>query len=126
MEKDEIRWEEYRTQDAEMIYVGYGVVSRILQGTVDAARERGIKAGLLRPISLWPFPSEALRAVCAKAKLCMVVELSTGQMVEDVRLAASDLVPIRFYGRAGGSLPSTDELLEETAAHWNSLAGVTA
>ncbi len=126
MEKAEVRWEEYRTEDAELIYVGYGVVSRILQGVVDEARERGIKAGLLRPITLWPFPSEALRAVCAQAKICLTVELSTGQMIEDVRLAVSDLLPVHFYGRAGGVLPSTEELLEETTNLWTSRVGVTA
>jgi pyruvate/2-oxoacid:ferredoxin oxidoreductase alpha subunit len=113
MAKNEVRWEEYRTEDAELIFVGYGVVSRILHGVVDAARDEGIKAGLVRPITLWPFPSEALRAVCERAKLCLAVELSTGQMVEDVRLAVSDLVPVKFYGRAGGVLPSAEEILAE-------------
>ena len=113
MTVEELRWEEYRTEDAEIILVGYGVVSRILQGAVDAAREKGLKVGLLRPITLWPYPSEPLRAVCSRAKLCVAVELSTGQMVEDVRLAVSDLVPIDFMGRAGGVLPSADEVLEQ-------------
>jgi pyruvate/2-oxoacid:ferredoxin oxidoreductase alpha subunit len=109
----EIRWEEYRLDDAEIVLVGYGIVSRILKGVVDAGRRHGLKLGLLRPVSVWPFPSEALRAACHDARTCMVVELSTGQMVEDVRLAVADLVPIWFLGRAGGNLPTVEDVLEE-------------
>ncbi len=126
MEQEEVRWEEYRTEDAELLLVGYGVISRVLQGVVDAVRQRGIKAGLLRPITLWPFPSEALRAVAAGARQALVVELSTGQMVEDVRLAISDLVPVRFYGRAGGVVPSAEELIEEIESIMKEKAGVSA
>jgi len=109
----EVRWEEDRTEDAEIVLVGYGVVSRILRGVVDTARAEGIKVGLIRPITLWPFPSEALRAVCRRAQQALVVELSTGQMVEDVRLAVSDLLPIAFLGHAGGVLPTEEEIMDE-------------
>lgn len=118
---NETRWEEIGLQDADVVLVGYGVVSRILQGVVEEARRDGLKVGLLRPITLWPFPSEALRAACAKAKVALAVELSTGQMVEDVRLAVSDLVPVRFYGRAGGVLPTTEELLDEVRSIWRAV-----
>jgi pyruvate/2-oxoacid:ferredoxin oxidoreductase alpha subunit len=126
MARNEVRWEEYRTEDAEMVLVGYGVISRILQGVVDAARKEGHKVGLLRPITLWPFPSEALRAVCSRAKVCCTVELSTGQMVEDVRLAVSDLVPVKFYGRAGGVIPSEEEILAATRSIMSELEGAVA
>ncbi len=126
IEENEIRWQEYRTEDADMLLVGYGVVSRVLQGVVDAVRERGIKAGLLRPITLWPFPNEALRALASRSRMALVVEMSTGQMVEDVRLAISDLVPVKFYGRAGGVVPSVEELVEEIEIISKEKAGVTA
>ncbi len=109
----ETRWEEYRTDDAEIVLVGYGIVSRILKGVVDAGREQGIKLGLVRPITLWPFPVDALRAAVEGSDACMVVEMSTGQMVEDVRLSVGDLAPVWFYGRAGGNVPAEEDILEE-------------
>lgn len=109
----ETRWEEYKVDDAEIVLVGYGIVSRILKGVVDLGRKQGLRLGLLRPITLWPFPSDALRAAVVGRKACMAVELSTGQMVEDVRLAVSDLAPVWFFGRAGGNIPSVEEILEE-------------
>jgi 2-oxoisovalerate ferredoxin oxidoreductase alpha subunit len=112
----ETRWEEYKVDDAEIILTGYGIVSRILKGVVDLGRKQGLKLGLIRPITLFPFPDEAMRAVVRGKQACMVVELSTGQYVEDVRLAVSDLVPVWFYGRAGGNLPSVEEILEEVIA----------
>jgi pyruvate/2-oxoacid:ferredoxin oxidoreductase alpha subunit len=112
----EKRWEEYMVEDADIILTGYGIVSRILKGVVDMGRKQGLKLGLLRPITLFPFPDEALRAVVRGKQACMAVELSTGQYVEDVRLAVSDLAPVWFYGRAGGSLPSVEEILEEVVA----------
>ncbi|RKZ08139.1 3-methyl-2-oxobutanoate dehydrogenase subunit beta, partial [bacterium] len=113
----EVRWEEYKVEDADIILTGYGIVSRILKGVVDRGRKQGLKLGLIRPITLFPFPDEAMRAVVRGKKACMVVELSTGQYVEDVRLAVSDLAPVWFYGRAGGNLPSVEEILEEIIAH---------
>lgn len=109
----ETRWEEYRLDDAEIVVVGYGVVSRILHGVVDQARNEGLRIGLLRPISLWPFPSTVLHAAAERAQSVLVVEMSTGQMVEDVRLAAADVAPIHFYGRAGGNIPGEAELMAE-------------
>jgi pyruvate/2-oxoacid:ferredoxin oxidoreductase alpha subunit len=111
----ETRWEEYLTEDAELIVVGYGIVSRVLRSAVDEARRQGIKAGLFRPITLWPFASRAIAAASLRAEKVLVVELSNGQMVEDVRLALNGQRPVEFYGRVGGNVPSVEELLEKIA-----------
>jgi pyruvate/2-oxoacid:ferredoxin oxidoreductase alpha subunit len=112
---DEVLYEEYRTEDADLIVVAYGVVSRIVYSTVDQAREQGLKVGLLRPITLWPFPSEPLAKLAESAAMFLAVELSTGQMVEDVRLAVCGKAPVHFYGRCGGMVPGSEELLAEYA-----------
>ncbi len=122
----ETTWEEYRTEDADLVLVGYGIVSRILRGVVDAGRRKGLKLGLVRPITLWPFPTAALRNACSGAKACMVVELSTGQMVEDVRLALEGMVPVWFLGRAGGNLPSVEDVLEEVESRWSEIGSGVA
>jgi pyruvate/2-oxoacid:ferredoxin oxidoreductase alpha subunit len=116
VERQERRWECYRTEDAEVLLVGYGIVSRVLRTTVDLARQHGVKAGLFRPISLWPFPSEALANAAKNVSRVMAVELSTGQMVEDVRLAINGKKPVDFYGRAGGNVPSAEECQAELFA----------
>jgi len=110
---DEVLYEEYRTDDADLVIVAYGVVSRIVYSTVDAAREAGMKVGLLRPITLWPFPSEVIGRLAERVQSFMAVELSTGQMVEDVQLAVNGKAPVHFYGRCGGVVPSGVELLEQ-------------
>ncbi|HEX4786545.1 MAG TPA: 3-methyl-2-oxobutanoate dehydrogenase subunit VorB [Candidatus Sulfotelmatobacter sp.] len=107
----ETRWEEYRTDDAEVIVVGYGIVSRVLRSAVDEARKHGLKVGLFRPVSLWPFPSKELASTALRAEKFLVVELSNGQMVEDVRLALDGKRPVEFYGRGGGNVPAVEELL---------------
>lgn len=117
IEEAETRWEEYKIDDADIVLVGYGIVSRILKGVVDAGRKQGIKLGLIRPITLWPFPTDALRAAVRGKDACMVVEMSTGQMVEDVRLTVQDLAPVWFYGRAGGNVPSVEDILEEVVVN---------
>jgi pyruvate/2-oxoacid:ferredoxin oxidoreductase alpha subunit len=109
----ETRHELYRTEDAEILLVGYGIVARVLRSAVDQARAQGIRAGLFRPITLWPFPSLALASTAANCRTVLVVELSTGQMVEDVRLAANGKVPVEFYGRVGGNVPSVEEIHHE-------------
>jgi 2-oxoisovalerate ferredoxin oxidoreductase alpha subunit len=103
----------YRTGGAELIVVGHGIVARILKTVVDRAREMGIAVGLIRPITLWPFPSRELAEEAEFAKSFLVVELSNGQMVDDVRLAVDGRRPVRFYGRMGGMVPTTDELLAQ-------------
>jgi len=106
--------EAYRTEDAEVILVGYGIVSRILRSAVDQGRARGVKLGLFRPVSLWPFPQRELELL-ATEKSFFVCELSWGQMVEDVRLAVGTHTPLKFYGRKGGMVPTAEEILHEVA-----------
>lgn len=113
IKKTEIRFEEYRVEDAERVVIGYGIVSRILKSAVDLAREKGIKVGLLRPITLFPFPTPQIAALAKRVKELLVVEMSTGQMIEDVRLATRDAIPIHFYGRYGGNVPTDREILEQ-------------
>ena len=110
---NEVLYEEYKTEDADLIVVAYGVVSRIVYSTVDMAREQGLKVGLLRPITLWPFPTEIIAKLANTASRFLAVELSTGQMIEDVQLAVNGKVPVHFYGRCGGVVPGSKELLDE-------------
>jgi pyruvate/2-oxoacid:ferredoxin oxidoreductase alpha subunit len=113
-EREEARCEHVATEDAEVVLVGYGVVARILKAVVEQARAEGLRVGLLRPISLYPFPSAALRTLARQARVFLTVEMSTGQMVEDVRLALNGAKPVEFYGRCGGNVPSAEELLRVT------------
>jgi len=106
----EQRHELYQAKDAEVLLVGYGIVSRVLRSAVEKARREGLRVGLFRPITLWPFPEKALAAAAARAKKVLVVELSNGQMLEDVRLALNGNVPVEFYGRVGGNVPTVEEL----------------
>lgn len=106
----ETRYELYECDDAEVLLVGYGITSRVLRSAVEAARRNGLKAGLFRPITLWPFPSKELAQAAAKVEKVLVVELSNGQMVEDVRLAVNGRVPVEFFGRTGGNVPSVEEV----------------
>ncbi len=110
---NEVMFEEYLTEDADLVVVAYGVVSRIVYSTVDLARKQGLKVGLLRPITLWPFPTDAIVKLADTASRFLAVELSTGQMVEDVRLAVNGKVPVHFYGRCGGVVPGSNELVAE-------------
>jgi len=109
----EARHELYRAEDPEVLLVGYGITSRVLRSVVDILRKEGIRAGLFRPITVWPFPAEALRHAARRAQMVLVVEMSTGQMVEDVRLALDGRVDVEFYGRTGGNVPMADEVCKE-------------
>ena len=111
MRKNEIRFEKYKTDDAKIIIVAYGTPSRISRSVVDTLRKNKIKVGLFRPISLWPFPYKALKALDKGKTKFLVVEMSAGQMLEDVRLAIEDHKRVRFYGRMGGGIPSEEEIL---------------
>jgi 2-oxoisovalerate ferredoxin oxidoreductase alpha subunit len=111
-EREDVRYECYQTEDAEIVLVGYGIVARILKAVVQHSRRQGLRVGLLRPITLFPFPTGVLRKLCRDAAVFGVVELSTGQMVEDVRLAVEGRRPVEFYGRAGGVVPNAEEILE--------------
>jgi pyruvate/2-oxoacid:ferredoxin oxidoreductase alpha subunit len=109
----EARHELYRAEEPEVLLVGYGITSRVLRSVVDVARKEGLRAGLFRPITLWPFPSEALRRAARHAHMVLVVEMSTGQLVEDVRLALDGGVNVEFYSRTGGNVPLADEVSKQ-------------
>ncbi len=111
-ERTEARAECRHTEDAEVVLVGYGIVGRILKAVVEQARQRGLKAGLLRPITLYPFPVEQARALARRARAFAVVEMSTGQLRDEVRLALEGRCPVEFYSRVGGNAPSAEEVLE--------------
>jgi len=113
IEQNEVRFDEFETTDAETLLVGYGIISRILRRAVMLCRKSGMKVGLLRPISVWPFPTQRIRELCATAQRLLVVEMSTGQMVEDVRLAVEGRRPVAFYGRQGGQVPSSEEIVTQ-------------
>jgi 2-oxoglutarate ferredoxin oxidoreductase subunit alpha len=112
IEKNEVLYEEIMCEDAEYIVVAFGTSARVCQKAVELARKEGIKAGLLRPITLYPFPTDILRSYASKVKGMLTVEMSAGQMVEDVRLATCGKIPVEFYGRMGGIIPAPDEVLE--------------
>jgi len=113
---EEVRYELYHAEDAEVLLVGYGIVSRVLRSAVEKARREGLRAGLFRPITLWPYPAKALAAAAERAQHVLVVELSNGQMVEDVRLSLNGRVPVEFYGRVGGNVPSVEDVYARLAA----------
>ncbi len=112
MEEDDVRFEEIMCDDAEHVIVAYGCMARICESTVEMARKEGIKLGLLRPITLFPFPTNEINRLVPQLKTMMSVELSAGQMIEDVRLAVNGRIPVNFFGRLGGIVPSPDEVFE--------------
>ncbi|MEE9584800.1 MAG: 3-methyl-2-oxobutanoate dehydrogenase subunit VorB [Candidatus Brocadiales bacterium] len=109
----EVRYEARHLEDAELVVVAFGTSARIVSSAVEAARENGYKVGLLRPITLFPFPTVAIRKLAERVKKFMVFELSSGQMVEDVEIAVAGKAAVKFYGRMGGCIPSPEEDLEE-------------
>lgn len=122
--RTETRFEAYRLEDAELVLVGYGIVARVLKSAVDRARARGLRAGLLRPITLWPFPARVLGALARRVEMFIVMECSVGQMVEDVRLAIKGERPVEFYGRAGGNVPTAEEVLEVLYENYKEAVGM--
>lgn len=113
IKEKETRYETLNTDDAEIILVGYGSVARILKSVMARLRKKKKRIGLLRPITLWPFPSKPLKDLSCKAKRFLVVEMSTGQMLEDVKLAVGDGTKVEFYGRTGGGIPSEEEIIKK-------------
>src|ERR1022692_2484518 len=111
-ERAEVRAECWRTEDADIVLIGYGIMGRTLKAVVEQARKRGLKVGLLRPITLHPFPAPQIRELSKRVKGFLVAELSTGQMVDDVRLALEGRSPVEFFSRVGGNIPSAEEVLE--------------
>lgn len=112
----EVRFADYRTEGAELVLVAYGSPARICKTVVDMARDEGMKVGLLRPITLFPFPSARIAKIAAAGSRFMVVEMSHGQMVEDVRLAVNGVTDVSFYGRSGGAVPTPTEVLNQVRA----------
>jgi len=110
-EQTEARAELYRVEDAEVVLIGYGFVGRVLKAVVEAARAQGIALGLIRPITLYPFPAAAIREAARGARAFAVVEMSTGQLVDDVRLTLNGRVPVEFLSRTGGNVPTAEEVL---------------
>lgn len=110
--KNETRYESYLVDDADIVMIAYGTAARIAKGAINRLRNAGIKVGLIRPITLWPFPSQILRELAEKINRFVVFEMSTGQMVEDVQLAIEGKAEISFYGRPGGVVPTPAELAD--------------
>ncbi len=115
MEKNEVRWEEIRCDDAEIVITAYGTPARIALTAIEVLRSEGIKVGLFRPISLWPFPEKALHELAGKGHVKAILDVemsSTGQMIDDIRLGVEGQKPISFLGRAGGVIPTVEEMVE--------------
>ena len=110
IEADEMRYEALMCDDAEYVVIAYGLSARVSQKSMELAREKGLKVGLLRPVTLYPFPYRAVRDIAERVKGILTVEMSAGQMLEDVRLAVAERTPVHFYGRMGGMLPSPEEV----------------
>lgn len=110
--ENETRVEEYMTDDAEYIIAAYGTIARVAKSAIAALRAEGIKVGLIRPITLWPFPEAAFKKAAAKVSGILDVEMSMGQMVEDVRLSVNGACPVEFFGRTGGVIPTPGEICD--------------
>ena len=112
VEENEVRYQEVKCEDADYLLVAFGSAARICLKTIQLAREQGIRVGLLRPITLWPFPTKVLNEYASRVKGMLTVELNAGQMVEDVRLAVNGKIPVEHYGRLGGIVPTPDGVLD--------------
>ena len=113
IQRDEVLCEQHEVDDAEIVVVAYGIAARIVRGAVTRARAEGIKAGWIRPITLWPFPTEEISKAAEEFRMFLTVEMSNGQMVEDVRLAVAGKAPVVLHGRPGGCVPTIDEILDK-------------
>ena len=111
MEKEEVKFEKYQLDDADVVFIAYGISSRIAMSAIDILRTKNIKAGLLRPITLFPFPKQACRDVAAYAKRIISVELSNGQMIDDIRLAINGKKEVELFNRMGGMVPAVEDLV---------------
>lgn len=112
IQKNEVRYEASHCEDADYLIVAFGSAARISEKAIEMAREQGLKVGLLRPITLWPFPSQAVRELAQGKKGVLSVEINAGQMVEDIRLAVNGSVPVEHFGRLGGIVPEPDEIVK--------------
>jgi 2-oxoisovalerate ferredoxin oxidoreductase alpha subunit len=111
LEAKECSWQEYETADAEIVVVSYGITSRVARAAVEMARASGVRAGLLRPTTLYPFPMKRIHELAGNASAVLVVELSFGQLLEDVRLAVNGVAPVRLSNRMGGVIPTAEDIL---------------
>ncbi|MGI6554634.1 MAG: 3-methyl-2-oxobutanoate dehydrogenase subunit VorB [Bacillota bacterium] len=111
--ENECRCENYLTEDAELVVAAFGSCARIAKAAVEEARSQGIKAGLCRPITVWPFPEAAVAEACENARACIVTEMNEGQMVYDIRLALKDRIPVHSFGKMGGVIPTPKQILDE-------------
>lgn len=125
IEANEIRYQETNLEDAEIAVIAFGTAGRVVQSAIRAAREEGIRVGLLRPISLYPYPFERVRRIAGLVKAILVVEMNGGQMVDDVRIGVEGRVPVTFFGRMGGMVPLPDEVLEEIRKVQASIAKIS-
>ena len=112
VEENEVMYEEFMMEDAEICIAAFGIAARVSKNAVIAAREMGIKVGMIRPITLWPFPKKAFRKAADQVKAFISVELSMGQMIDDIRLAEECIRPVYLCNRAGGMIPSPEQVLE--------------
>jgi pyruvate/2-oxoacid:ferredoxin oxidoreductase alpha subunit len=112
IEKNEVEYEKFMIKDAQYVLIGFGIVSRVLKTAVERLRGEGIKIGMFRPISLFPFPKKIIAQLATEVKKISVVELNNGQMLDDVKLAVCGKIPVEFYNRMGGVVPTTDEIVE--------------
>ncbi|WP_425447607.1 3-methyl-2-oxobutanoate dehydrogenase subunit VorB [Dethiothermospora halolimnae] len=113
IKKNEVRVEEVNVEDADVVVVAYGTTSRIVKNAMAKCEEEGIKVGLIRPITLWPFPDGSFDKITDKTKGVLTVEMSTGQMIDDVKIALNGRKPVHFYGRTGGMVPTPDAIADE-------------
>ncbi len=113
MRRDEVRFEEYNMENAEIVCVAYGTTSRIVKNAIEALKAEGINVGLIRPITLWPFPMKPFADIPETAKGILTVEMSMGQMIDDVKIANEGRLPVDFYGRSGGMIPEPDAIMDK-------------
>jgi 2-oxoglutarate ferredoxin oxidoreductase subunit alpha len=110
IKRDEVAFDSFMVDDAKLVVVAFGIAARIARGAIKNARKDGLKVGMLRPITLWPFPSEAIKQLAKKKKHFLDIEMNMGQMLEDVKLALEGSAEVSFYGRTGGVIPTPAEL----------------
>jgi len=113
VEKNDVLCEQFAVDDAEIVVVAYGIAARIVRSAVNKARREGIKAGWIRPITLWPFPTEQISKAAEEFRIFLTVEMSLGQMLDDVKLAVAGKAPVVFYGRPAGGIPTVQQILEK-------------
>ena len=116
MKRDEVRAQTLNVKDSDIIIVAYGSMGRVAKATMEAARSKGLKVGMIRPITLWPFPDQIISEAAQRTKKFLVIEMSAGQMVEDVRLAVNGKAEVEFHGRMGGGIPGEEEILSRIEA----------